>query len=123
MNPGHLTVTRSSHPSGDDRALLLSLAGRLDAASQAQAEEAIARELESVPGGPLRLILDCSALEFVSSAGLRVLLTAVRRLKPSGGRLILCAPRPAVRHLIELSGMGNLLRTCDTLEQALTQPA
>ncbi|MFM1769550.1 MAG: hypothetical protein RJA22_2079 [Verrucomicrobiota bacterium] len=123
MSSPSATLTLHLHPRADDKTAVLSLAGRLDAFTQTQAEEGIARQLDAVPGGALRLILDCSALEFVSSAGLRVLLTAVRRLKPAGGQVILCAPRPAVRHLIELSGMGNLLRTCDTLEQALHSPA
>lgn len=121
-SPG-TALTLHVHPRVDDRTLILGLAGRLDALTQTQAEEGLARQLDAFPGGPVRLILECSALEFVSSAGLRVLLTAVRRLKPAGGRVLLCAPRPAVRHLLELSGMGNLLRTCDTLEQALTPPA
>lgn len=118
MNQSQLLLTRRPWPGGGDGTVVLALAGRLDAASQGQAEAALLGQLGPGPGGPRRLVLECSGLDFVSSAGLRVLVAVVRRLKPAGGELVLCAPRPAVRHLIELSGMVNLLRMADNLETA-----
>ena len=91
------------------RICLLHPEGRLDFGSAAGFQ----RELEATLAGggtaPAALIVDCTALEYVSSAGLRVLLQAARSAQRAGISFALCALRPAVREVFELSGFNRLM--------------
>lgn len=92
---------------------VVALFGKLDASSQAAAE----RFLEDVVAqGSHRVVLDCAGLEFISSAGVRALLTLVKRVKPLGGAVSVCAARPHVRQLLEFSGLKALLSISSTVE-------
>lgn len=82
------------------------LQGRLDTATAPALEEQVGRWLD---GGARDLELDCRDLEYVSSAGLRVFLGAVKRLKPQGGRLVLVGTRGVVREVLDLAGFGALV--------------
>jgi stage II sporulation protein AA (anti-sigma F factor antagonist) len=102
--------------SSDDSGILrvVALAGKLDARSQVAAE----RFLESIVAqGATQFALDCAELEFISSAGVRALLYLVKRVKPLGGAVSVCAPRPAVRQLLEFSGLKSILSISTTVEE------
>lgn len=75
--------------------------GRLDAA-QAAAAQAF---LDRVNG---TVTLDCSGLEYISSAGLGVLLKTHKRLLSSGGRLRLSGLKPHLRDIFTYSGFDQL---------------
>lgn len=77
------------------------IAGRLDAA-QAQAAQAF---LDQVDG---TVLLDCTALEYISSAGLGVLLKTQKRLLASGGKLRLSRLAPHLRDIFVYSGFDQL---------------
>ena len=82
--------------------------GRLDFGAAA----AFQTELEKLltPAGvPGALLVDCTALDYVSSAGLRAFLLAARAAQRSGSSFALCALRPAVREVFELSGFSRIL--------------
>ena len=59
--------------------------------------------------GKAQLLIDCSGVLYVSSAGLRVLLTGAKKTKAAGGSLSCCALQPMVRQVFELSGFGSFL--------------
>lgn len=77
------------------------MAGRLDA-SQAPAAQAFMDKL----GG--EVVLDCSALDYLSSAGLGVLLKTQKRLMSAGGRMRLVGVRPHVRDIFTYSGFDQI---------------
>ena len=77
------------------------LAGRLDAA-QSPALQAF---LEKVQGP---ITLDCTGLEYVSSAGLGVLLQAQKRLMASGGKVRLVGMSRHVRDIFRYSGFDRI---------------
>ncbi|MBN8478744.1 MAG: STAS domain-containing protein [Burkholderiales bacterium] len=79
----------------------LALVGRLDAAQAPAAQAA----LDRVEGAAT---LDCSRLDYVSSAGLGVLLKTQKRLMAGGGRLKLAGVRPALRDIFVYSGFDQL---------------
>ena len=64
---------------------------------------------ELVRGGDDQLVLDMSGIVFVSSLGLRCLLTAYKRLKAVGGSFIVEQPTEAVREVLEMAGMASML--------------
>ena len=84
---------------GQDGAVVL--AGRLDAA-QSPAAHAFLDEVQ----GTLRL--DCSRLEYTSSAGLGVLLKTQKRLLATGGKLRLAGLKPHMRDIFTYSGFDQL---------------
>ncbi len=59
-------------------------------------------------GGERRIVLDLGGIEYVSSAGLRVLLLVAKKLRLGDGELGLCALGPAVRQVFELAGFLSI---------------
>ncbi len=53
------------------------------------------------------VVLDLTALEFLDSTGLGVLIGASRSLEESGGRLRVRAPQPQVRRVLDITGLGE----------------
>ena len=83
--------------------------GRLDFAAAAAFQRCLEQALGSSGSGPAALLVDCAALEYVSSAGLRVFLLTARAAQRTGTSLALCALQPAVREVFELSGFIRLI--------------
>jgi stage II sporulation protein AA (anti-sigma F factor antagonist) len=99
---------------GSENPRVVVLVGKLDAISQAVAE----RYLESVVAeGATHVVLDCAELEFISSAGIRALLFLVKRVKPIGGAVSVCAARPHVRQMLEFTGLKSILSISGTVEE------
>ncbi len=92
--------------------------GRLDSASSVGLEHTV---LERLQAGCTRLVFDLSGVDYISSAGLRVILLAGKKLQPVQGSLVLCGLREEVRGVFEMSGFLNLFAFTADLEQALAQ--
>ncbi len=90
-----------------DRGAVVIPEGRLDfgaaAGFQAELERAIAQ------AGGAAVLVDCAALDYVSSAGLRALLVAVKAAQRVRCSFALYALRPAVREVFDLSGFGKII--------------
>jgi anti-anti-sigma factor len=100
-----------------DHGALAVLHGRLDERSHVDAE----RELVALVAGAgqPRLVLDCAGLEYLSSAGLRALISSYKRMKARGGAIALCELRPDVREIIEISGLRAVFQLHGTRAEAL----
>jgi anti-anti-sigma factor len=96
---------------------VLSLFGRLDALTSPLLEERLLPLLED-PRGARRLILEGSALTYVSSAGLRVFLLAHRRLAAEGGNLAFAGLTRQVLDLLQLAGLQDLFVIEESVEAA-----
>jgi anti-anti-sigma factor len=78
--------------------------------------------LDSVSSGELeRLVIDLGAVEYISSAGLRALLLAAKRLKPPAGALVLCGIGPSVRAVLDLAGFTSLFAAEKTRGEAVAR--
>ena len=95
---------------------VLSLAGRLDAGSAPQVEPQV-RELLNAGEG--KLLLDLREVDYLSSAGLQILLLAAKRLEAGGGRLVLCGAGPYVLEVLQVTGLAPLFEMEPDCEQAL----
>jgi anti-anti-sigma factor len=84
---------------GQDGAVVVT--GRLDAAQSPAAQSF----LDRVEG---TVTLDCTGLEYISSAGLGVLLKTQKRLLAASGRLRLAGVRPHLRDILVYSGFDQL---------------
>ena len=85
-------------------AVTLKIAGRLDT-STAPALEAAIDDCAADIG---ELILDCSALEYVSSAGLRVILKAQKRMS-ARGRMKLTSVNETIMEVFDITGFADIL--------------
>ena len=53
--------------------------------------------------------IDLSGLDYISSAGLRVLLVTAKAAKAKGGKVVLSAPKPAIHDVLKISGFDRIL--------------
>ncbi len=83
--------------------------GRLDHTAAAGFHQQLEAAIAGSGSAPAAVIVDCAALDYVSSAGLRVFLLAARAAERAGIRFALCALRPAVREVFDLSGFSRIL--------------
>ncbi len=104
----------------DGGALVIAPEGRVDSVSSSELEKLVVSRIE---GGERRLVLDLSGVEYISSAGLRVLLMAAKRLKEPPAGLVLCGMGPSVRTVLELAGFLPLFAVEARREQALARLA
>jgi anti-sigma B factor antagonist len=83
--------------------------GRLDFSSAASFERQLNEVLAGAGTAPAAVIIDCAALDYVSSAGLRAFLLAARGSQRAGISFALCALKPAVREVFDLSGFSRII--------------
>lgn len=74
---------------------------------------------EDAEVGMTRIVLDLSGLDYVSSAGLRVLLQARKTLKPMGGTLALAAANEFVKDVMQTTGFNTIFPFHDTVDEAV----
>jgi anti-sigma B factor antagonist len=96
---------------------IMKILGRLDSNTSPDLEEKIGA---AVDNGALKLVLDFESLEYISSAGLRVILKTTKSLKRSEGKLILCAMQDYVKEVFEISGFDTFLPIVATLDDAVS---
>jgi anti-anti-sigma factor len=100
-----LKVTVETHA----RTTLLTVLGRLDFGAAAEFQKQLEEALAGAGTAPGLLVVDCAALDYVSSAGLRTFLLAARSAQRAGIGFALCALRPAVREVFDLSGFSRII--------------
>ena len=98
--------------------LILRLVGRLDSSSSPELERMVNEQLAA---GTQRLVFDFSALDYISSAGLRVILLAGKKLRASKGKLVLVGLRDMVREVFDMSGFLTLFAVADTVDEGLAK--
>jgi anti-sigma B factor antagonist len=72
-----------------------------------------------VQAGNLSLVVDLDQLDYMSSAGLRVLLAVLKDARPQGGDLRLANAKAEVRLVLEMSGFTKLVQIYPTLAEAV----
>lgn len=84
---------------------VLEVAGEIDASSAPALDAVMASLDEQQP----RLVIDLRKVSFIDSTGLCTLLRAHRRLDEQGRRLVLADPSPAVRRLLDITGLSDVV--------------
>ena len=96
---------------------IVSLKGRIDA----QSAPGVNQEIDAVLTGDVnKMLISCKELEYISSAGLRVLITVAEKLKAAQGSLVLCDLDKKVLKVFEVSGFTAIFNICDGEEAALS---
>jgi anti-sigma B factor antagonist/stage II sporulation protein AA (anti-sigma F factor antagonist) len=86
--------------------LVISLSGQLDTLASIDFEKVI-REVLS--GESLDVALDAKGLTYISSAGLRLLLTLQKGMRAKGGKLRLTSVRPEIMEIFNITGFSSIL--------------
>lgn len=95
------------HETTEDGVLIVAPVGRIDSTTSGAVEDSLTR---LTAGGALQILVDFAEVDYISSAGLRVLLVLAKRMKTSGGRLVLCGMPHSVRQVFHLAGFMPLFR-------------
>lgn len=98
--------------------LVLRPRGRLDSSSSPEMERIISEQLDA---GIQRLVLDFTSLDYISSAGLRVVLLAGKKLRATKGKMVLVGLQDMVREVFEMSGFLTLFAVAPTLEEGIAK--
>lgn len=96
--------------------VILRIEGRLDAASAPLLERKINSLIDE---DHFHLILDFSRVDYLSSAGMRVLLSMSKKLKVKKGVFILFSVTEDVNEVIKMAGFDKILHICSTEKEAL----
>ena len=94
---------------------IVGIAGSLDSTTSPEAQKA----LDQVLAGARKVVLDFSKLDYISSAGLRVLLGAAKKLRGSGETLRMFGLNQSVREVFEISGFSTILAVYPSEAEAL----
>lgn len=96
-------MTISKNLEGDK--LTVAVEGRLDTVTAPDLEA----ELKSALDGAKELVMDFTKLEYISSAGLRVLLSAFKKMDAKGGKMKLTNINEMVREVLDVTGLMSVL--------------
>jgi anti-anti-sigma factor len=95
---------------------VVAVAGRIDSNTSPD----LARLLtDTIAGGKARLVLDLSATQFLSSAGLRVILLTAKQIEKARGTFVLHGLNDRVRDVLDVSGFLSELKVCADRTQAV----
>ena len=99
-----------------DGVVVVDMDGRLDSQTAGYGNDEMVR---IVKDDNKNVLINLEKLEFITSAGLRVLLLAAKLLQTSGGKLKLCAANQFVKDVLETSGFTSLISLHATESEAI----
>ena len=106
----------------ENEVVSLKITGRLDAESSILAEKQVRDVLDA---GNTRILFDFGELEYISSAGLRVILMAIKDLRTKNGKVVLCALNEYVQEVFDVSNFASIIPIMKSTEEGielLSQP-
>ncbi|HEX2619446.1 MAG TPA: STAS domain-containing protein [Phototrophicaceae bacterium] len=96
---------------------LMEVSGRVDSMNANQLGTALSDEIDS---GKLRIVLDLAQVDFMSSAGLRELVNALKKVKKATGDMRLAQPSARVREVLEMAGLDTIFLIFDSQQEAVS---
>ena len=99
---------------------ILKINGRLDATTAQELEKTV---LDIISSNSTPLLLDMAQLDYISSAGLRVLILALKKSKEKETGFSLCCLQDNVNNVLEIAGFLPLFKIYATYELALPELA
>lgn len=110
------SVDLSDEMKGD--VLIWHIKGRLDAVSSPITEKKV---FDSINKGQTKLVFDFSEVTYLSSAGMRMLLSTTKKLKPLSGHLVVCSVSTNVMDVLKMSGFDSVLDLTLNENEALSK--
>ena len=97
--------------------LVLNPLGRIDGTNAKSFEEAV---LGRIDAGDTQILMNFEGINYISSAGLRVLLMAAKRTSEASGQLALCAVQDHIQEVFKFSGFAEIIPIHDDRPTALS---
>ncbi len=97
--------------------VVVELKGKIDAATAAATERSIYEQT----AGARQVVLDLSAVGYLNSAGLRVIVNAAAEVHDLGGQVSLCAVPSYIKEVLDIAGVSALLPLFGSRAEALAQ--
>jgi anti-sigma B factor antagonist len=95
--------------------MVIEISGEIDSNTAPQAQEHVLPLAQ--PGA--KILLDMSRVEYMSSAGLRVLLSMYRQITRQNGGLVLVGLAEEIKDTMSITGFLNFFTTRDTIDEGL----
>jgi len=102
----------------ENQTRIVTIAGNVDALTAGEVTQYLNGRIHAETK---QIILDLSQVDFMSSAGLRVILTALKASRKLGGDLYLAGAQPSVERMLKVSGFTSILKTFPTVEAAVVE--
>ena len=96
--------------------IVVMIEGDLETNTAPDAENYIAEIIEQKK---LKILVNCENLDYISSAGLRVLLGTAKQVEAYNGELRICTLNETVKEIFDISGFSTILKVFDTEDDAL----
>ncbi len=90
--------------------------GRIDSSNAAAAEVDV---MSKIQNGSAKLIIDLQRLDYLSSAGLRVLLIAAKACRAGGGKAVIQQASPAISDVLKISGFDKIIPMFSSRDDAM----
>jgi anti-sigma B factor antagonist len=91
----------------EDKVTVVAVSESVDALTAAELTRLISAQITE---GRADLVIDLTAVEFMSSAGLRTLLGAVKESRSNGGDLRIASTNPGIDKVLKMSGFHNIAK-------------
>lgn len=98
--------------------MVLEITGRLDTTNYSELDEIL---VDYISKGEIKIIVDCKNMDYISSSGLRVLLTALKKINAAKGKFFLCGLQDTIQEIFKISGFTSIFKIFDNQEEALKE--
>ncbi len=95
---------------------VLAFEGSLDTQTS---PDALTQLTELIDGGDKKILVNFEKLQYISSAGLRILLAAAKQLKAADGELRICDLNEVVKEVFDISGFSTIFKIFESETDAL----
>jgi len=107
-----MNIQQTNH----DGVVVLAPSGRIDTTTSGAVDDTVRRSVDS---GARSLVIDFSGVDYISSAGLRVLMLAAKQARAQNGYLAVAAVQPLVQEILEISKFTLVLRVLPSVREAV----
>ncbi len=97
---------------------VVAVKGKLNTSTSPQFEKALQ---DLISDGVSKVILNMNDLDYISSIGLREILSAGKRLASADGRLIMCQANEIVYDVLSISGFTQMFEYCEMEKDAIAR--
>ena len=99
-----------------EKATVLMIEGRLDSSTSGLLEKMFLAMMEA---GEKNFVVDFASMDYISSAGLRVLLTVTKKTNKVGGKIVLSALSANVKEVFDIAGFTDIFSISASQEEAI----
>jgi len=99
-----------------EQAVIVAVIGSVDALTSPELSGEFSAQIAA---NQVKIVLDLSQVDFMSSAGLRALLNGLKDTRQASGDLRLAAAKPGVTKVLKMSGFNTIIKTYESVAEAL----